>query len=123
MKRKQNIFLFLEERDSEDIDSKLVRLYVNKFIIDEDEQSEILAVIPLIKRLHNNWDEKEESDQDAVFGQLEKLGHDYFLENSYVTHFIVLSGFSVSISLQWIDYWFNELVMEHQDPTKDYNYR
>ena len=56
MKRKQNIFLFLENaEDSEDtfpqrIALSLVRLYVNKYIIDEDEQCEIPTVIPLMQR-------------------------------------------------------------------------
>ena len=124
MKRKQNIFLFFDDRDSQDMDLKLVRLYMNKFIIDEDEQSEIQAVVPLVKHLLSNCEEKEESDQDAVYEQLEKLGYKYFIEESYVTHFIILPGFPISWSISlWIDYWFNELVVEHQDATVDYNYR
>ena len=124
MKRKQNIFLFFDERDSEDMDLKLVRSYANKFIIDEDEQSEIQAVVPLVKHLPSNFEEKEESDQDAVYEQLEKLGYNYFIEESYVTHFIILPGFSISWSISlWIDHWFNELVVKHQDATVDYNYR
>ena len=124
MNRKQNIFLFFDERDSEDLDLKLVRLYTNTFIIDEDEQSEIAAVIPLIKHVFDNTDEKEASDEDAVFGQLEKLGYDYFNGQSYVTHFIILTGFTLSNSIHlWIDYWFNELILKHQDATVDYNYR
>ena len=124
MKLKQNIFLFFDERDSEDMELRLVRLYANKFIIDEDEQSEIQAVIPLKKHLLSNFEEKEESDQDAIYEQLEKLGHNYFIEESYVTHFIILPGFSISWSISlWIDYWFNELVVGHQDPRVNYNYR
>ena len=124
MKLKQNIFLFFDERDSEDMELRLVRLYANKFIIDEDEQSEIQAVIPLKKHLLSNFEEKEESDQDAIYEQLEKLGHNYFIEESYVTHFIILPGFSISWSISlWIDYWFNELVVGHQDATVNYNYR
>ena len=124
MKRKQNILLFFDDRDSQDMDLKLVRLYVNKFIIDEDEQSEIQAVVPLVKHLPSNFEEKEESDQDAVYEQLEKLGYKYFIEESSVTHFIILPACSISWSISlWIDYWFNELVVEHQDATVDYNYR
>ena len=124
MKRKQNIFLFFDERDSDDMDLKLVRLYVNKFIIDEDEQSEIQAVIPLEKHLLSNYEEKEACDQDAVYQQLEKLGYNYFIKESYVTHFIILPGFPISWSISpWIDYWFNELAKQHHDAAVDAKYR
>lgn len=48
---KQNIFLFYEENDEDarKIDSKLVKLYMNRFIIEEDTQNEILGVENLTK--------------------------------------------------------------------------
>ena len=102
-------FVGISNPDSDGIDSKLIRLYVNKYIIDEDAQSEIEAVIPLTKRVSNNSDAKEVSDQDVVIGQLEKLGFDYFIEKSYATHFI-LSGLSIGSSISiWIDKWFNDI--------------
>ena len=56
MKRKQNIFLFLEDTEDSETTSlssialSLVRLYVNKYIINEDDQCEIQAVISLMQR-------------------------------------------------------------------------
>ena len=48
---KQNIYLFYEQNDEDarKIDSKLVRLYMNRFIIEEDIQNEILGVADLTK--------------------------------------------------------------------------
>ena len=49
---KQNIYLFYEQDDNDDgrkIDTKLVRLYMNRFIIDEDHQNEIVGVADLTK--------------------------------------------------------------------------
>ena len=81
-------------------------------------------MIPLEKHLPSNFEEKEESDQNAIYEQLEKLGYNYFIEESYVTHFIILPEFPIhwSISL-WIDYWFNELAVQHHDAAVDAQYR
>ena len=51
MERKtQNLFIFFEETDDEkDISSKLVRLYMNRFVIDEEDQTEIIGVYNLAK--------------------------------------------------------------------------
>ena len=48
---KQNIYLFYEENDEDarKIDSKLVTLYMNRFIIEEDNQNEIVGVTHLTK--------------------------------------------------------------------------
>ena len=49
---KQNIYLFYEQDDNDDgrkIDSKLVRLYMNRFIIEEDHQNDIVGVADLTK--------------------------------------------------------------------------
>ena len=44
----QNIFLFYEKNDDDlKIDEKLVRLYMNRFIIEEDHQNDIVGVAPL----------------------------------------------------------------------------
>ena len=41
-RKKQNIIIFYEENnDEKDISSKLVRLYMNRFLIEEDDQSEL----------------------------------------------------------------------------------
>ena len=47
-RRKQNLVLFFEEKeDARIIDAKLVRLYMNRFIINEDAQNEINGVYHL----------------------------------------------------------------------------
>ena len=48
--KRQNLFLFLEENDDEkDISSSLVRLYMNRFVISEEDQNEIIGVYNLAK--------------------------------------------------------------------------
>ena len=43
---KQSIYLFYEQNDEDErkIDSKLVRLYMNRFIVEENDQNEIIGV-------------------------------------------------------------------------------
>ena len=55
MERKtQNLLIFFEEADDEkDISSKLVRLYMNRFVIDEEDQTEIIGVYNLAKAKAN----------------------------------------------------------------------
>ena len=48
---KQNLILFFEEKN--DISSKLVRLYMNRCVIAEDDQSEISGIYLLSKRDRN----------------------------------------------------------------------
>ena len=85
--RKRNIILFFEENDNaRSISSKMVRLYMNRFSIDEEERFEItgifnLAKVPKItvgrgdrrRRLWNvstrNWNE----DRQLIKGAFEKL--------------------------------------------------
>ena len=51
---KQNLILFFEEKnDVLDISSKLVRLYMNRCLISEDDQSEISEIYLLSKRDKN----------------------------------------------------------------------
>ena len=56
--RKQNLILFFEENeDYSVIDSRLVRMYMNRFTIDEDHQPEITAVYDI---RNGTWEEYEE---------------------------------------------------------------
>ena len=97
------------------IDLNLVRLYVNKLIIDEDDQCEIQAVIPLMKHTHGNGDAKEINDQDTVLRQLDRLGYNHFIEESCITHFILTNvSFPLPGTKLWIDYWFNEFAVRCQ---------
>ena len=53
-KTKQNLILFFEENnDFKDISSNLVRLYMNRSVIDEEDQSEISEIYSLYKRDQN----------------------------------------------------------------------
>ena len=48
--KKQNLIIFFEENDDEkDISSNLVRLYMNRFIINEEDQCEVSGVYELAK--------------------------------------------------------------------------
>ena len=56
----RNIILFFEENeDHKEIANRMVRLYMNRFTIDEDERFEINGVRNLskaLKRTHENWE-------------------------------------------------------------------
>ena len=131
MKRKQNIFLFSENAEHsgntspQRIALNLVRLYVNKYIIDEDGQCEIQTVIPLMQRKYPyDINEKDISDQDAVLEQLDTLGYDYFLEEeSHITHFIFTSvRYPFPGVGPWIEYWFNENAVKYQHLNPNYRF-
>ena len=123
--RKHNLFLFLTEKDNEAPSNyanlNLARLYVNRAIIEEENQCEIQAVIPLIAIKYDNWDQKEEGDQDAVIEQLEKLGYEYFVREPYLAHFILDTGFHDSIK-EWIYLWFNEQAVKNSHLNMVYNF-
>ena len=54
--KRQNIFLFYEKNEDDlKIDEKLVRLYMNRFIIEEDHQNEIVGVADLTKIAKMNY--------------------------------------------------------------------
>ena len=130
MKRRQNIFLFLENTEnfegtsSKRMDLNLVRLYVNKYIIDEDDQCEIQAVIPLMEKKHPyDMNEKNLSDQEAVLEQLDQLGYKYFIEEPCVTHFIfTLVQYPYPAVGPWIEYWFNENAVKYQHLNPNYRF-
>ena len=84
MKRKmQNLFLFFEETDDEkDISSKLVLLYTNRFVICEEDQTEIIGVYDLAKTnehtslIENNSKKPFERDRLTETEFWSKLKHD-----------------------------------------------
>ena len=56
-RKKQNLILFYEENnDEKDISSKLVRLYMNRFLIGEEDQSELSGVYDLAQNTQPNED-------------------------------------------------------------------
>ena len=103
---KQNLFLFFEENEAKtSIDSKLVLLYANRCIIDEQAEFEICGVYqlqkveklkderrqPLYKTNANQRTFKEAMDRDTLSEALEKA---CLLESrSADTHFIIGSSF------------------------------
>ena len=49
-KSKQNLFLFFEENELEfEISSSLVKLSMNRFVVDEDDQFEVMGIYNLKK--------------------------------------------------------------------------
>ena len=70
-KRKQNLFLFFEENEDYNvINSRLVRMYMNRFIIDETEETEITG-IGTIK--NKTWEDYEKCFSGALKMVNEKL--------------------------------------------------
>ena len=54
--KRQNMFLFYEKNeDDQKIDEKLVRLYMNRFIIEEDHQNELVGIADLTKLEEMNF--------------------------------------------------------------------
>ena len=104
--KRQNLFLFFEENDVQYIISnKLVLLYANRCIIDEDAGFEVCGVYqlhpisdpmddernPLYETYENQRACKEASDKGIISEALEKA---YLMEtNSFDTHFIIGTHF------------------------------
>ena len=108
--KKQNLFLFFEESEFEfDISSNFVRLSMNRLIVDEEAQFEIIGIYnlkksrremidfehPDYKKFAKERTEKEAFDKDLVFEVMEKA----FLHHttSADAHFIIGSAFHVGI--------------------------
>ena len=54
-KRNQDLILFFLETESEfDIENRLVRLYMNRFTVDENDQTEIIGVNNIVKTREQN---------------------------------------------------------------------
>ena len=108
---KQNLFLFLEENEILSvIDRKLVKLYVNRCIIDENANFEIIGVYelqkvtdpmlsyrnPLFKTNAGQRTHKEAVDRDILSDALEKARlHE---TSSIDNHFIIGSLFHQVVS-------------------------
>ena len=75
-KTKQNLILFFEENeDIKDISSNLVRFYMNRSVIDEEDQTEISDVYLLSKR-DENAQIIEFYRENGKFHQLYRTGKD-----------------------------------------------
>ena len=75
-KSKQNLILFFEENDDiKDISSNLVRFYMNRSVIDEEDQTEISDVYLLSKR-DENAQIIEFYRENGKFHQLHRTGKD-----------------------------------------------
>ena len=119
-RRNRNIILFFEENDNaRSISSKMVRLYMNRFIIDEEQRFEItgvsnLAKVPKItvgrndrrRRLWNvstrNWNEDRQLIKDA-FEKLE-------IFSWFNTEVYIFMGTSLYLDVWNNNYSLNELV-------------
>ena len=122
-RKKQNLILFYEENnDEKDISSKLVRLYMNRFLIGEEDQSELSGVYDLAQNTQPNedtplvefssiWNQKESKRNgfgktvflksvSKIF-ESEKMANrsrgPQFV-NSYKIHFIVGTSWNINAS-------------------------
>ena len=91
-RRKQNLVIFFEENDdARIIDSKLVRLYTNRFTIDEDDQCEIDGIY----HLDGKWSSKFKDDLIMIIGAAKKsIVQD---QNMSDIHFIIGSHFGITL--------------------------
>ena len=102
-RKTQNLFLFFEENDDEkDISSTLVHLYMNRFVIAEEDQTEIIGVYDLSKPDGNKA--KLEHDK-SLFEKLgSKIGSFGLNSQTSVNHYLIGSSTtSISKVKNWID--------------------
>ena len=123
--RKQNLFLFFEENENEKvINSRLVNLYMNRFVIDEDNQNEINGIfkqkrvvpktsqyssehviLSTIQRQQFAQQVQAQEILDSAFNDKCLLKND---DNA--AHFIIASDFPWSFipgqQSHWIEKWF-----------------
>ena len=120
MERKtQNLFLFFEETDDEkDTSSKLVRLYMNRFVIDEEDQTEIIGAYNLSKANENKA--KREHDKSLF----EKLGSE--IESfrptgqNFMDHFLIGSSYYIKSSGSIVKNWIDEIYRSYHNEVKKY---
>ena len=132
-KRSKNLIFIYEKSDiTYDVSSNLVRLYMNRCIIDEDDEFEILGVIQFIDE--NSWTQYGDTFGHDMFGYLEtkidmhsniasKLMKRSFTAQNLDTHLIVglpipliLDNFVFTVHrTERSRYWRDELplVIEH----------
>ena len=110
--RKQDLYLFFEENESgwEVINSQLVSLYMNRYIIDEEDQNEINGVYKLMKvPREQNW-------FDWLFGTKKESYDNQMIEIAYTdansrkpkintAHFIIGTMFLDGLR-EKLNYWF-----------------
>ena len=121
-RKKQNIIIFYEENnDEKDISSKLVRLYMNRFLIGEDDQSEVSGVYDLAQNTQPNentplvefssiWKQKDSKLKNGKTVFLKSVSKIFESEklanrsrgpqfvNSYKIHFIVGTSWNINAS-------------------------
>ena len=118
--RKQDLYLFFEENKShwEVINARLVSLYMNRFVIEEENQNEIIGVYNLKKVPH-----RKPLDFDAE----KKSYDDQLIENAYndanspkqqenMAHFIIGTKFLYKFwrePNEWIEEWLHSTFKEH----------
>ena len=95
-RKKQKFVLFFEENDdSRIIDSKLVRLYTNRFTIDEDDQCEIDGIY----HLDGKWSSKLQDDLIMIIGAAKKsIVNDQEMSDIHIvigSHFGITWGWKV----------------------------
>ena len=91
---RQNLFLFFEETDDErDISSNLVHLYMNRFVICEEDQTEIIGAYNLSKT-----DEKAKLEHDQSLFEKLRSEIDSFRQTGQnnMNHFLIGSSYYIN---------------------------
>ena len=124
--RKQNLFLFFEENEDENvINSRLVSLYMNRMVIDETYQNEIVGIFQQkkvspetfkyrsAKEINPNDERKQFIQQVLAQKNLDCVfKHEFLFHNRENTaQFIIASDFPMFYSVNgekphWIEKWF-----------------
>ena len=120
---KQNLFLFFEENELQPIiDRKLVLLYANRCIIDENAQFEVCGVYelqpvlePMIKMnkfYASERTSKEANDRDTISDAFEKANSNE--SNSTDTHFVIGSSYHFEFQVERMKKWIFVELKSHE---------
>ena len=113
-KSKQNLFLFFEENELEfEISSSLVQLSMNRFVIDEDDQFEVIGIYNLTKATKEMANFDDPADKYFAKERTEKQAYDKVLISEAIdqaalhplvdSHFIIGTYFH-RIFVDWNKY-------------------
>jgi len=120
----QNLFLFFEEsEDKADVSSSIVRIAMNKFIVDEDAQFEVIGVFNLKKRtkpLDFNQGISETDREKFHKKTVEKCNHDQNIIEKALNLVTLINSVSVDAHLIIGSRFHAEHYLESGDDFIDY---
>ena len=111
--RKQDLYLFFEENESDldVINSRLVSIYMNRYVIDEENQNEITGVYNLMKVPSEPiWhDEKFSTEKGSFDGQMIDRAYNDATQQINTAHFIIGKRFMYDFLVD-PTYWFEKWI-------------